>query len=105
MARKPENAGRKQDGTFAPGSSGNPSGNATGARHKVTRAVEALLEGQAEALTQKAVQMALAGDGPALRLCLDRIAPPRKDAPISFTFPPIRAVFDRYESLGDSRRG
>ena len=94
MARKPENAGRKQDGTFAPGSSDNPSGKATGARHKVTRAVEALLEGQAEALTQKAVQMALSGDGPALRLCLDRIAPPRKDAPISFMFPPISSASD-----------
>ena len=50
-----------------------------GARHKATIAAEALLDGEAEALTRKAVEMALSGDGAALRLCLDRIytAPPR----------------------------
>jgi hypothetical protein len=57
-------------------------------------AVEALLEGQHQALTQKAIDLALAGDGPALRLCLDRIAPPRKDAPVAFDLPPIRTVED-----------
>ncbi len=39
-----------------------------GARHKATVAAEALLDGEAEALTRKAVEMALAGDGTALRL-------------------------------------
>ena len=38
--------------------------------------------------------MALGGDGPALRLCLDRIAPPRKDAPVSFALPPIKTAAD-----------
>ena len=33
--------------------------------------------------------MALGGDTTALRLCLERIAPARKDAPISFDLPPI----------------
>jgi hypothetical protein len=46
--------------------------------------VEALLEGEAEGLTRKAVEMALGGDVTALRLCLDRIAPPRRDRPITF---------------------
>jgi len=32
------------------------------------------LEGEAEALTRKAVELALEGDVTALRLCLDRIA-------------------------------
>jgi hypothetical protein len=30
--------------------------------------------------------MALEGDTTALRLCLERIAPPRKDAPVCFAF-------------------
>lgn len=30
----------------------------------------------------------------ALRLCLDRIAPPRKDAPVSFELPPIKTAAD-----------
>jgi len=57
-----------------------------------------LLEGQHEALTQKAIELALAGDGPALRLCLDRIAPPRKDAPISITLPPVRSIEDAVDA-------
>ncbi len=91
----PENTGGKQASTrFKPGTSGNPSGKPQGARHKVTRAVEALLEGQSAALTQKAIDKALEGDGVALRLCLDRIAPARKDAPIAFALPAIRTAAD-----------
>ena len=63
--------GRNADGTFTTGNSGKP----RGTRHKVTQAVLGLLEGQAEALTQRAVQLALAGDSTALRLCLERLAP------------------------------
>lgn len=86
--------GKQRGRQFKPGQSGNPAGKPVGARHKVTRAVEALLEGQHEALTQKAIDLALTGDGPALRLCLDRIAPPRKDAPISIELPLIRTAED-----------
>jgi hypothetical protein len=70
-------------GKFASGNPGRPKG----ARHKVTRAVEALLEGQSEQLTQVAIDNALEGDTTALRLCLERIAPARKDAPIQFELP------------------
>ena len=66
MARQPEKTGRQQAGKFAPGVSGNPDGRPRGARHKTTLAIEALLEGQHEALTQKAIDLALAGDGPRL---------------------------------------
>ena len=45
------------------------------------------MDGQANALTQKAIDLALTGDMAALRLCLDRILPPRKDRPVSFTLP------------------
>ena len=92
MAREPKTNGRKTDGTFARGNA--LGGRTPGSRHKVTLAVEALLEGQADALTQKAIDMALGGDGPALRLCLDRIAPPRKDSPVSFALPPIKSAAD-----------
>lgn len=92
MTDEPINSGRNSDGTFAGGNS--LGGNRLGSRHKVTRAVEALLEGQHEALTQKAIDKALEGDIVALRLCLDRIAPPRKDGPISITLPPVRTAAD-----------
>jgi Family of unknown function (DUF5681) len=38
---------------FKPGESGNPAGKPKGARNKVTLAIEALLDGEAEALTRK----------------------------------------------------
>jgi Family of unknown function (DUF5681) len=86
---------RKQRGKpFQPGQSGNPAGRPPGARHKTTRAIEALLEGQFEALTQAAIGKALEGDGVALRLCLDRIAPPRKDSPVVFALPSIKTAGD-----------
>jgi hypothetical protein len=94
-----ETTPRQQRGKpFRPGQSGNPDGRPVGARHKVTRAIEALLEGEHEMLTRKAIDMALAGDTVAMRLCLDRLAPPRKDAPISFALPPIRSAADTVEA-------
>ena len=92
MADNPKSNGRKSNGKFAPGNK--LGGRLPGSRHKSTLAVEALLEGEAEGLTRKAIEMALGGDGPALRLCLDRIAPPRKDAPVSFALPPIKTAAD-----------
>ncbi|BDY15014.1 hypothetical protein A9Q96_09465 [Rhodobacterales bacterium 52_120_T64] len=81
---------RNPDGTFASGNPGRP----RGARHKITQAIEAMLEGQHEALTQAAIDKALEGDVTALRLCLDRIAPARKDAPVSFALPEIETAED-----------
>jgi len=92
MTDDPKSIGRKTDGTFAPGNC--LGGRTPGARNRTTRAVEALLEGEHEALTRKAIDKALEGDMTAMRLCLDRIAPPRKDAPISFDLPPIKSAAD-----------
>ena len=90
------NNGRNTDGTFGPGNPGRPKG----ARHKATQAALALLDGEAEALTRKAVEMALAGDGAAMRLCLERIAPPRKDAPVTFPLPPMQSAADAAKAAG-----
>ena len=89
-----DNTGEQQAGRFQKGVSGNPAGRPRGARNSATLACEALLEGQAEALTQKAVDMALAGDTVALKLCLERIYPARKDRPVSFALPPINSARD-----------
>lgn len=90
-----ENTGRRDDGTFAPGNPGKP----RGARHRATLAVEGLLDGEAEALTRKAVELAFSGDTTALRLCLDRICPPRKDAPVSFALPEMKDTSDALAAL------
>jgi hypothetical protein len=88
------NTARKQAGGFQKGQSGNPRGRPAGSRNNATLACEALLEGQAEALTQKAVEMALAGDTVALRLCIERICPVRRDRPVEFSLPPIDTARD-----------
>src|SRR5689334_3084270 len=81
MARMLANTGGKQGGRFSKGQSGNPRGKPKGARHRSTLAAEALLDGEAEALTRKAIEMALAGESTALRLCLNRILSPRRERP------------------------
>ena len=79
---------------FAPGNPGKP----RGARHRVTRAVEELMEGEHERLTRIAIDKALDGDTAALRLCLDRIARPRRDAPVSIELPPVRSAAEAAEA-------
>jgi hypothetical protein len=59
-----------------------------------TMAAEALLDGEAEALTRKAVELALAGDTVALRLCLERLLPPRRSRRVTFDLPTIRRAGD-----------
>jgi hypothetical protein len=83
----PENTGRDQAGRWRKGASGKKAGKPRGTRHKATLAAETLLEGEAEALSRKAVEVALRGDVSALRLCLDRIVPPRRDRPVCFELP------------------
>lgn len=98
MTSKRETTGRKQGGRFAPGASGNPKGRPIGARHKTTLAIEALLDGEHEALTRAAIDKAKEGDVTALRLCLDRLAPARKDAPILVALPAVRSAIDAVEA-------
>lgn len=91
---------RRQRGRpFQPGQSGNPNGRPKGARNATTLAVEALLDGEAEALARKAVELGLGGDITALRLCLDRIVPPRKDRHITFTLPEMKTPADAANGL------
>src|SRR4051794_21617888 len=81
---------------FQKGRSGNPAGRPPGVRNRATQAAEALLEGEAEALTRRAIELALEGDTTALKLCLERIVPRRKSRAVGFDLPRI----DRVEDLG-----
>ena len=88
--------GTNTAGQFAAGNSGRPKGS----RNKATIAIESLLQGQAEALTQTAVTKALEGDSLALRLCIERIAPAPKDQPVSFSHPRMNNAMDASEAAG-----
>ena len=94
MTLDPANAGREQDGRFSPGCSGNPAGKKVGTRHKATQAALALLSGEVDELTRKAVELALAGDVTALRLCLERLVPPCREAPVTLDLPRLETRTD-----------
>ena len=85
---------------FEKGQSGNLAGRPPGSRNRATIAAEVLLEGEAEALTRKAIELALEGDTTALRLCLERIAPQRKSRAVAFDLPPIERVEDLAGAIG-----
>jgi hypothetical protein len=86
----------KRGRTFEPGQRGNPSGRPIGSRNRVSRAVEDLIHGQAEALGAKAVKKALKGAGDAimLRALLNTLVPPRRDRAVEFELPKIETAAD-----------
>ncbi len=62
LQKTAKTAGRARGRPFAKGQSGNPGGRPRGSTNRATRAAELLLDGEAAALTRKAVELALAGD-------------------------------------------
>ena len=96
MSRLPSASAEKKQKPhrFKPGESGNPAGKKPGTRNKATMAAQVLLDGEAEALTRKVVTLALAGNLAALRLCLERICPPRKERPVNVNLPVVAEAGD-----------
>jgi Family of unknown function (DUF5681) len=81
-------------GRFVKGQSGNPNGRPVGARNKATETAELLLDGETEALTRMAIELALDGNPTALKLCLERIIPPRRDRAVNLGLAPVRGAAD-----------
>jgi Family of unknown function (DUF5681) len=79
---------------FEKGESGNPAGRPRGARNQATLLIQNLLADDAEAIGRKAIEMAKSGDLAAIRLCMDRLAPARKDEPVAYELPPIEKPAD-----------
>jgi hypothetical protein len=79
-----------------PGHPGGP-GRPAGSRNRASLAADALLDGEAEELTRKCIDLAKAGDTTALRLCMERIAPVRKGRPVNVDLPPISKQLPRGE--------
>src|SRR5438477_7793934 len=94
LQKTAETAKRARGRPFSKGQSGNPAGRPRGSSNRATRAAELLLDGEATALTRKAVELALAGDPAALRLCLDRTVAPRRERAVELALPPIRGADD-----------
>ena len=84
---------RRSDGTFAQGNPGGP-GRPEGSLNRATLIAQELLDGEAEGLTRKVIDMAKAGEITALRLCLDRIIPAKKSRSVRLELPEIKTADD-----------
>jgi Family of unknown function (DUF5681) len=87
------NSAKKQRGRpFRKGASGNPAGKPPGARNRTTLAVQELLNGEAEKLTHRCIELALRGDSTALRIVFERLAPAPRDRPLQLDLPPAESA-------------
>src|ERR1700675_4878989 len=79
---------------FQKGQSGNPAGRPRGSRNRASIRMQEMLEQKAEELVTKVIELATAGNIGALRLCLDRLVPARKNEPLVCEMPPLAKAAD-----------
>ena len=84
---------------FQKGRSGNPLGRPPGARNAATVLAERILDGEAETIIRMVIEWAKKGNMTALRLCLDRILPPRRDRPVRFAIPVLNSAEDAVKAV------
>jgi len=89
-----KNSLKTATGKFKKGASGNPAGRPAGSRNKGTLACEQLLDDECQLLILKAMEMGKKGNIHALRLCLERILPVRKERTIHLELRPITSPQD-----------
>ena len=83
---------------FAAGNAGRK----LGTKNRVTVIASSLLEGETEALVQKAVELAKGGDSPMLKFLLGRVLP--RERTIKFDLPTMEFADDGVAALGSIMR-
>jgi hypothetical protein len=84
---------------FEPGQSGNPAGRPLGARNKRTVLIEAMFEGEVDAVVRQTIEQAKEGNVGAIRIILDRLSPRPKDSSIDYPLPPLKTCEDSLAAL------
>jgi hypothetical protein len=69
-------------------------GRPPGSRNKIASPLQQTLEEHAETLTKKCVHMALQGNTIAMRLCMERLLPVRRQRVLEFKLPPTKTMAD-----------
>jgi hypothetical protein len=90
---------RDELGRFPKGQSGNPAGRPAGSRNAATELAQALLDGEADALIRRCVELAMEGNPVALKLCLERIVP-RRGRSVKLGLPAIDSAADIAPAMG-----
>jgi hypothetical protein len=93
-------AQRDEQGRYARGASGNPAGKPRGCLNHATRIAAELLNGEAEALWRREIDLAKSGDRMLLKHCNDKIIGPRRGQPVAFAMPPIKDPGDLAAAMG-----
>ena len=98
-SKLPDNAGTAT--RWRPGESGNPQGCKTGSRNKVTVAAETIINGEAEALSLKLIELAKAGNVSCLLTAIKTLVPPKRSSPIRLPdMPAVDNVADAAKLTG-----
>jgi hypothetical protein len=80
-------------------------GRPKGSRNKATIAFQEMLDGHGESITRRCAMLALKGDPTALRLCMERLIPPRKEHPVIFKLPAVTTSAEVAAALGAVLQG
>jgi hypothetical protein len=97
---EPEAARKAGGRPFQKGQSGNPKGRPRGSRNRKTLLVQQLLDDEAGALVRKLLEMALAGDPAAMKLCIDRVVAPRRERAVEIALPCLKTAADLAPVMG-----
>ena len=81
---------------FEKGQSGNPAGRPRGSRSRATMALQDMLARDAESIARTAINLAKHGNIPALRICMDRLLPPRRKPHLARDGRQVRGYPDGY---------
>src|ERR1700682_4801611 len=74
-------------------------GRPKGCRNKATIALQEMLDGHGESITRKCALLALKGDPTALRLCMERLIPPRKEHPVKLKLARVTTAAESSEAV------
>jgi hypothetical protein len=99
MSEPSKNERQTIRGRFQPGNKYGK-GRPEGSRNKATITLQALLDSEGEAITRKAISMALGGDSTALRPVLERLVPPTKERRVNLTLPKVTTTADVTGAIG-----
>jgi hypothetical protein len=69
-------------------------GRPRGSGNKVARVCQDTLDRYAEPLTKKCLYLALQGNPTAMRLCMERLTPARRQRTLQFKLPPVKTIAD-----------
>ncbi len=93
--------GRGPGGRFREGQSGNPAGRRPGSRNRASLVLDALADGEAEAVLEAMVRRAKEGDLKAAEFVLARAWPVRKGRPVALDLPSVATAQGAAAAFGE----